>query len=114
MGELGDSDQGGSPASVRKLVARTNTAAWRLLLTKCRLLTENVCKLGPVCVVTRVRCVDDAETQGWHYLAPYDDDVAVRALLAAHASTRSSSATPHAATSAAAGAHSPKRTGSSC
>lgn len=81
-GELGDSDQDGGPASVQKLVARTNAAAWPLLLTKCRLLTESVIDLRFVCVITRVRCVDGAETQGWHYLALYDDDVAVRALLA--------------------------------
>ena len=56
-GELGDSDQGGSPASARKLVARTNAAAWRLLLTKCRSLTESVIDLRSVCVVTRVRSV---------------------------------------------------------
>ena len=55
--ELGDSGQGGSSASARKLVARTDAAARRLLLTKSRLLTESVIDLKSVYVVTRVRSV---------------------------------------------------------
>ena len=43
-----------------------------------------------------MRCVDDAETQGWHYLAPYDDEAAARGRTNTMTPGWSATATPHA------------------
>ena len=91
---------------------RAAAASKCLLLAKCGLLAKRVGGLPTACIVTRVRCWRCAGPEGWRGLSAYDDGAAARGQTNEMTPGWSATATPHPTSGAAAGAHSPKRTGS--